>query len=117
MKIIIATYGAHEHGINQQNAASFVLCCLDIRRQESIGSEEWTHSRPLTPLLTRYHNLPQHIGVHKSDIAHGEWGAFVMAEMALDADLLRITIADTSAVVCNQMYNARDDNNGDNVLG
>jgi len=104
--LLVATDGAHEQGSQHTTAASFVLCSLDIRAHESMESGEWIH-RKVIPLLARCKVLPKRIGAHKSDIAHGEAGAFVMAETSLDVSLPRITITD-SAAVRNQLLHTRE---------
>jgi len=103
--IIIATDGAHMPQEPRRTSASFVLCSLDIRKNESLQSGEWVN-RPMIPLLARTIALPHHIGAHESDIAHGEGYAFVMQELALDPNVPRIIITD-SVAIREQMINIR----------
>jgi len=105
--IIIATDGAHLPKDPRQTSSSFVLCSLDIRPNESLGSGEWIN-RPMIPLLARTIALPHYLGAHESDIAHGEGYAFVMQELALDPNMPRIIVTD-SVAIREQMINLRDD--------
>ena len=104
--IIIATDGAHEMKKHHQTSSSFVICSLDIRLHESLASGEWIN-RPMIPLLARTTVLPQHMGAHASDIAHGEGHAFALQEMALDPNIPRIVITD-SVAIRDQILNIRD---------
>jgi len=95
--LIIATDGAHSPKAPNQTSSSFAICSLDIRSNESLLSGEWIE-RPMIPLLVRSSKLPKQLGVHATDIAHGEGNAFVMQELAFDPDLPRIVITDSLAI-------------------
>jgi len=102
--ILVATDGAHsrpeidpsEAGDTSTTSSSFVLCIADIKEKESLESGQWIH-RPVIPLLSRASILPQNFGSTPTDIAHGEFWAILMAEMAL-SDLPRITLTDSKAI-------------------
>ena len=101
--ILIATDGAHsptETGSSAESAAttssSFVLCVADIKENESLNSGQWMN-RPVIPLLSRASILPQNLGSSSTDIAHGEFGAMLMAEIAF-LNLPRITLTDSKAI-------------------
>jgi len=108
--LIIATDGSHQTpktiSTKPITSASFVICSLDIRPNETLESGEWAN-RPTIPLLCRSAILPAEIGTSSSDIAHGESFAFAMQELAMDATLPRIIIMDSEAVR-NQMINIRE---------
>jgi len=96
--ILIATDGAHE-SIDQaspKSTSSFVLNVLDIRAGESLHSRQW-ENRTVIPLMSRVSILPQNFGATSTDIAHGEFCAFLMAEIALRS-LPRVTISDSKAI-------------------
>jgi len=111
--ILVATDGSHslsasstDHNRNTHDTtSSFVLCVLDIRDNETLISGEWA-DRPVLPILSRIAVLPTNFGNCNSDIAYGEFCAFIMAEAALH-NLPRITISDSKAVR-NQVLNIRD---------
>ena len=104
--IIIATDGAHTPSDLKQTSSSFAVCCLDIRKEESLCSGEWI-GRPMIPLLVRSAKLPTKLGTHAMDIAHGEGNAFLMQELAFDPELPRIVITDSLAIR-EQMIHIRD---------
>jgi len=91
--IVVATDGSHD---KIGTTSSFVLCVLDIRQMETMQSGQWMN-RPVIPILSRVSDLPQNFGSSQSDIAHGEFGAILMAELAL-ANLPRITLSDSKAI-------------------
>jgi len=96
--ILIATDGAHE-SIDQaspKSTSSFVLNVLDIRAGESLHSRQW-ENRTVIPLMSRVSILPKNFGATSTDIAHGEFCAFLMAEIALRS-LPRVTISDSKAI-------------------
>ena len=110
--ILIATDGSHslsnlsvEHNNIHDTTSSFVLCVLDIRDKESLVSGEWAE-RPVLPIFSRIAILPTNFGQCKTDIAYGEFCAFIMAEAAFH-HLPRITITDSKAVRT-QVMNIRD---------
>jgi len=95
--ILIATDGSHvASNDSSSTSSSFVLCVLDIRENESLKSEEWIN-RPVIPLLSRISMLPSNFGTSKSDIAHGEFCALLLAQVAF-LQLPRITISDSKAI-------------------
>jgi len=96
--IILATDGAHGENINSalKTTSSFVLSVLDIREGETLASRQW-ETRTVIPLMSRVSILPENFGNSTTDIAHGEFCAFIMAEMALTT-LPRITITDSKAI-------------------
>jgi len=110
--MIIATDGSHQNDNNPHNngkhitSSAFVICSLDIRKHETIESLEWIN-RPTIPLLSRCTTLPQNIGTHPSDIAHGECFAFALQELSMSSDFPRIIITD-SAAVRDQMKHIRE---------
>jgi len=109
--MIIATDGAHLESNRRiqlnTTSASFVLCSLDIRCNESIETGEWTR-RPVIPLLARSSALPTKVGSAASDIAHGECFAFILQELAMCKNFPRITILDSEAVR-DQLLNIRNE--------
>jgi len=106
--IIIGTDGAHAKKTSQQQtSSSFVICSLDIRIHETLKSGEWIN-RPMIPLMARSTMLPQYIGAHDADIAHGEGYAFALQELAFDSDIPRIIITD-SVAIREQVMNVRDE--------
>ena len=110
--ILIATDGAHfEKGHHRKTSSSFVFCTLDIREGECLETLQWT-DRPVLPLFSRNSILPQNFGSCKTDIAHGEFNALLMAEMALSS-MPRITISDSKAIR-EQMLRIRDLESNDN---
>ena len=96
--IMIATDGAHEKKENQSSisTSSFVLSVLDIRKGESLKSREW-EDRAVIPLMSRISILPTNFGTCETDIAHGEFCALLMAEIAFTS-LPRVTISDSKAI-------------------
>jgi len=95
--IIIATDGSHKEKENHRStSSSFVICILDIRKDECITSQQWVQ-RPVIPVLARISMLPQNFGSCGTDIAHGEATALLMAEMALES-MPRVTITDSKAI-------------------
>jgi len=95
--ILISTDGAHSQGSEHaKTSSSFVLCTLDIRKGENLKSLEWTNRRVI-PLLSRTSILPTNFGSCRTDIAHGEFNAFLLAELALSF-LPRVTITDSKAI-------------------
>ena len=95
--VFVATDGSHsDAGEVTKTSSSFVLCVLDIRNNEELASEEWI-DRPAIPLLSRVSSLPQNFGNCITDIAHGEFCAMLLAELAL-SDLPRVTISDSKAI-------------------
>jgi len=95
--ILIATDGSHVvSNESSSTSSSFVLCVLDIRENESLHSEEWIN-RPVIPLLSRISMLPRNFGTSKSDIAHGEFCALLLAQVAF-LQLPRVTISDSKAI-------------------
>jgi len=113
--IIIATDGACKP--NQTSSqpyikatAAFTMGILDIRKHESIHTEEWT-LRPLISLLCRISALPNMLGASDTDIAIAECHAFLMEELCLPAFLPRIIITDSEGIR-NQVIHARDNFEG-----
>jgi len=109
--MIIATDGSHKKFMQESSttkhitSSAFVICSLDIRRNETIETKEWIN-RPMIPLISRCTTLPQFIGTHPSDIAHGECFAFALQELSMAPNFPRIVITD-SAAVRDQMIHIR----------
>jgi len=101
--ILVATDGSHSTLEKEsqempeiKTSSSFVFCVADIRDKESIKSGQWLN-RPIIPIFGRASILPQNFGSTSTDIAHGEFGAILMAELAF-ADLPRVTLTDSKAI-------------------
>jgi len=79
---------------------------LDIRDNETLILGEWA-DRPVIPLLSRVAILPTNFGNYNTDIAYGEFCAFIIMTEAALHHLPRTTISDSKAVR-NQVLNIRD---------
>ena len=98
--IIVATDGGHEANLLDEHAkttAAVVLCILDIREGETIGSREW-ENRPVIPLLARNIILPSHYGSCSADIGHGEATGLCMQEEMFDPFVPRCVITDSASM-------------------
>jgi len=96
--VILATDGAHGEmdQVSSKTTSSFVLSVLDIRQGETLESRQW-ENRTVIPLMSRVSILPENFGHSESDIAHGEFCALIMAEIAFTS-LPRITVSDSKAI-------------------
>jgi len=112
--IIVATDGAlKSSNLIHSNVSSsaLVICMLDIKANESIDSEEWTH-RPVIPIISRCSMLPGKIGQEETDIASAECHALLMTELTLPSFLPRIFLTDSEAVR-DQVIHARENIDGE----
>jgi len=110
--IIMATDGScrpkeeNSHRTSIRASSAFTIGILDIRKNQSMDSREWTN-RPIIPLLCRISALPNMMGASETDIAVAECHAFLMEELCLPTFLPRIIITDSEAIR-DQVIHARD---------
>jgi len=109
--LFVATNGAHStttintssniEGITKMDnkiSSSFVICQAQITNENYKCNDDkhWTYL-PSIPLLCRIAHLPVELGVHRSDIGHGEAFAIAMQEMTLPKPLPIIIITDSES--------------------